>query len=149
MALGINPDTGAKGSRFRAGTNPTGGARGSGLGGGLKPEGGASGLGLGAGIKPGGGVNGSGLALGTDSVDELTGSGLGAEPQATVGVVSDLVTIQGGEDVLSGASCFVSSAGFGLPSLSLASFPALDRARCSLVLPRPIRLVSPIEISSS
>lgn len=128
MALGINPATGANVSRFGAGTNPTGGAKGSGLGDGLKQKGGASGLGLGLGIKPGGGANGSGLAFGMVLVDELTGSFLGAGPQAAV---SDLVTTgaEVGEGVSSGASCFVSSTGFGLSSLSLASFPALDRAR--------------------
>lgn len=147
LGLGINPATGANGSRFGGGTNPTGGARGSCLGVAC-----VEGLGVGDGMNPGGGANGLGLAAVFEPEGGFKECGFGGRKPK--GGARGSALEAGGLDVALGEDGLGSSFGSSLSSflcwLSTVSLrsAALTRERCSFVLARPIRLVSPTDMSS-
>lgn len=141
--FGIKPAGGARGSVLGMGMNPGGLARGFCLGGtglaflaGMNPGAGVNRFCFGAGMKPGGGANGSAFGAGGLTVFDCGATAAGSSVICTAGISSS----SSGPSLVS--SCFASSF-----ASSLRSWVRV-RGRCSLVLPLPIRLVRPTEISS-
>lgn len=152
--FGMKPPGGAKGSALGTGMKPGGLIRGfcfvgSGLDFlvGMKPGGGVNTFCLGTGMKPGGGAKGSGLGGGMNPSGGVRGLDFigGVLRAAVVGTdeTSSVFVIAVFSSTSStfpfSSSCFTVS--------SLRSWVRV-RGRCSLVLPLPIRLVRPTDISS-
>ncbi|TRY88831.1 hypothetical protein DNTS_031189 [Danionella cerebrum] len=103
---------------------------------GIKPAGGASGSTLGLGINPGTAGNGSRFGAGRNPVGGARGSGLGTSRGDSFGL-----EVAGGVPRSGLGTVWEEEFGFG-------AGVALERARCSLVLARPIRLVKPTASAS-